>query len=92
MSDIFISYSSEDRERARTLAHALEERGWSVWWDREIPLGRSYDEVIEQALNGARCMLVLWTAASAASEWVRSEASEGKRRGILVPVFLERRV
>jgi membrane-associated protease RseP (regulator of RpoE activity) len=89
MSDIFISYSSEDRERARTLAHALEERGWSVWWDREIPLGRSYDEVIEQALNGARCMLVLWTAASAASEWVRSEASEGKRRGILVPVFLD---
>jgi TIR domain/PDZ domain len=89
MSDIFISYSSEDRERARTLAHALEERGWSVWWDREIPLGRSYDEVIEQALDGARCMLVLWTAASAASEWVRSEASEGKRRGILVPVFLD---
>ncbi len=89
MSDIFVSYASEDRERAGTLAHALEARGWSVWWDREIPLGRSYDEVIEQALNGARCMLVLWTAASAASEWVRSEASEGKRRGILVPVFLD---
>jgi hypothetical protein len=89
MTDIFISYASEDRERARTLALALEERGWSVWWDREIPLGRSYDEVIEQALNGARCMLVLWSAASAASEWVRSEASEGRRRGILVPVFLE---
>src|SRR6202142_256054 len=87
--DIFVSYASEDRERARMLALALEKRGWSVWWDREIPLGRSYDEVIEQALNGARCMLVLWSAASAASEWVRSEASEGRRRGILVPVFLE---
>jgi len=87
--DIFVSYASEDRERARTLALALEKRGWSVWWDREIPLGRSYDEVIEQALNGARCMLVLWSAASAASEWVRSEASEGRRRGILLPVFLE---
>ncbi len=87
--DIFISYASADRERARVLANALEKRGWTVWWDREIPLGRSYDEVIEQALNGARCMLVLWTAASAASEWVRSEASEGKRRGMLVPVFLE---
>ncbi len=43
----------------------------------------------EQALNGARCMPVLWSAASAASEWVRSEASEAKRRGTLVPVFLE---
>lgn len=89
MDDIFISYASQDRERARQLAAALEARGWSVWWDREIPLGRSYDEVIEQALAGARCMLVLWSAAAAASEWVRSEASEGKRRGILVPVFLE---
>ena len=89
MNDVFISYASEDRERARTFAAALEQHGWSVWWDREIPFGRSYDEVIEEALNGARCMLVLWTTASAASEWVRSEASEGKRRGILVPVFLD---
>ena len=89
MDDIFISYASEDRERARTLALALEARGWSVWWDREIPLGRSYDEVIEQALADARCMLVLWSAAAVASEWVRSEASEGKRRDILVPVFIE---
>jgi hypothetical protein len=89
MDDIFISYASEDRERARTLALALEARGWSVWWDREIPLGRSYDEVIEQALADARCMLVLWSTAAVASEWVRSEASEGKRRNILVPVFIE---
>ncbi len=89
MSDIFINYASEDRERARALAQALEGHGWSVWWDREIPLGCTFDEVIEQAIAGAGCMLVLWSAASTASEWVRSEATEGKRRGILVPVFLE---
>ena len=89
MSDIFISYASEDREKARALATALECRSWSVWWDREIPLGESFDNVIERAMSNARCVLVLWSAASAASEWVRSEASEGNRRGILVPVFLE---
>jgi hypothetical protein len=89
LNDIFISYASADRDRARAVAQALEARGWSVWWDREIPLGRSYDEVIETALAHARCMLVLWSATAVASEWVRSEASEGKRRAMLVPVFLE---
>src|SRR6266545_8091985 len=89
MDEIFISYASEDRKRAQILAQALEARGWPIWWDREIPLGQSFDEVIEKALAGAKCVIVLWSAVSVASEWVRNEASEAKRRGILVPVFLE---
>lgn len=89
MADIFISYASEDRNRAEELAGTLSVRGWSVWWDRKIPLGKSYDEVIEKALGESKCAIVLWSAISVASEWVRNEASEAKRRGILVPVFLE---
>lgn len=30
MSDIFISYASEDRAQAQRLARALEAQGWSV--------------------------------------------------------------
>src|SRR5258708_24786161 len=89
MNEIFISYASEDRERARMIAALLGERGWDVWWDREIPLGKSFDEVIEKAMAQARCVVVLWSAASVISEWVRNEASEGKRRNILIPVFIE---
>jgi hypothetical protein len=89
MAAIFISSSSEDRQRAQAIADALGAHGWSVWWDRKIPLGRSFDEVIEQSLAEAQCVIVLWSSTSVASEWVRNEASEGKRRGILVPVFIE---
>jgi hypothetical protein len=89
MAEIFISYATEDRERAQTLAAALGARGWAIWWDRKIPLGKSYDEVIEKALAQARCVIVLWSAVSVASEWVRNEASEGRRREILVPAFLD---
>jgi hypothetical protein len=90
MADIFISYASEDRQRAGALAETLGARGWSVWWDREIPLGQSFDQVIEKALESAKCVIVLWSSVSVASEWVRNEASEAKRRAILIPVFIDR--
>jgi len=92
MSRIFISYASEDRERARILAQALEQRGWPVWWDREIPLGKAFDEVIEENLARAQCVLVLWSEASVGSRWVRAEASAAAARGVLIPVLLEQDV
>ena len=53
MTDIFVSYASEDLERVKPLVAALEEKGWSVWWDRELVAGPSYDEKIEEALDSA---------------------------------------
>lgn len=72
MSEIFISYAAEDCGRAEPLAAALREEGWDVWWDREIPLGKPFDEVIELAIAQARCVIVLWSATSVGSEWVRN--------------------
>jgi hypothetical protein len=46
MRDVFISYAKPDRDRAAELATALEAHGWSVWWDRKIPPGRTFDDVI----------------------------------------------
>ena len=89
MSGVFISYAAEDRERAKLLAHALEQRGWPVWWDRMIPLGKSFDTVIEENLARAQCVLVLWTKSSVESRWVRSEASEAAARDVLIPILLE---
>ncbi|HWR91042.1 MAG TPA: toll/interleukin-1 receptor domain-containing protein [Desulfobacterales bacterium] len=89
MADIFISYASEDRNRVIPVVKALERYGWSVWWDRIIPPGKTFAKVIEEALGASRCLVVLWTAASVKSDWVSNEAGEGARRGILIPALLD---
>jgi hypothetical protein len=89
MSDIFISYARADKEKAELLANAFSRKGWSVWWDREIPPGKSFDETIEKALSSARSVVVLWSRTSVASRWVKTEAAEGAERGILVPALID---
>ncbi|MEP6750030.1 MAG: toll/interleukin-1 receptor domain-containing protein [Bacteroidota bacterium] len=89
MADIFISYSSDDKTIVRELAALLEDKGWSVWWDRQIPIGQKYDTVIETELQNARCVLVIWTQRSINSEWVKNEALEAAQKNKLVPVELE---
>jgi hypothetical protein len=89
VDDVFISYARSDHERAGRLAAVLEAQGWTVWWDREIPPGATFDEHIEKALAGARCVIVLWSAESVTSRWVRTEASVASERGVLVPALIE---
>src|SRR5688572_12919344 len=89
MADIFVSYSRKDVSFARALAAALSAHGWSVWWDRHIPAGRTFDEVIAEALAAARCVIVVWSKDSVTSDWVREEADEGRRREILIPVLID---
>lgn len=89
MADVFISYSSEDRERVRPLAEALEQRGLSVWWDRALAAGDDYAAVIQKALDEARVVIVAWSASSAASPWVRDEAARARDTKRLVPILLD---
>jgi hypothetical protein len=86
---VFISYAAEDREKARRLGEYLGACGWQIWSDRNIPAGRAYDESIEEALRQSACVVVLWSRAAVNSRWVRSEASEGASRDVLVPALLE---
>lgn len=89
MSDIFISYAREDRPRAQIFAEALQKQGWSVWWDRNILSGKTFDKVIEKELEAAQCVIVLWSEKSIKSDWVKDEAAEGKEKEILVPVLID---
>lgn len=92
MTDVFLSYKREDEARAGRLVQALQAQGLEVWWDRGLQAGESWREQIAAALAAARCVVVLWTAASVGPDggFVKDEASRGLRRGVLVQVLLDR--
>ncbi|MFP3558870.1 TIR domain-containing protein [Paraburkholderia sp. SIMBA_049] len=88
--DVFISYAREDRTVARKVADALlAARGWSVWWDTSLRTGEQFPRRIQEAVTASRCVVVLWSHHSSASDWVIAEASEGWNRRVLVPITLD---
>jgi membrane-associated phospholipid phosphatase len=89
MADIFISYSRADLERARRFERALTGCGWSVFWDRALLPGEGFRHAIERELKDARCVIVLWSRASVASEWVIDEAESGKFKNRLVSIRID---
>lgn len=89
MSDIFLSYKHAQHQRARQLAAALAARGWTVWWDWNIPAGTDWQSELDAQLEAAGCVVVLWSADSVQSEWVLYEAQFGLRKEKLIQVMLE---
>lgn len=89
MASVFLSYVRKDAARARALASLLEKAGHSVWWDRHIKGGAQFAREIEAALKAAEKVVVLWSAESVDSAWVRDEAAAGRDTGRLVPVSLD---
>jgi len=89
VSQVFISYASEDRPWVESFARTLERQGWTVWWDRQIPTGQTYDNVIWSALQAASCVVVVWSSHSIGKEWVKEEAGDAKNRNILFPIRIE---
>jgi hypothetical protein len=88
MPDIFLSYAREDLDRTRSVAEALLAEGWTVFWDRRIPPGRTFEDYIEQRVRESRVLIVLWSPHSVTSRWVKIEAAIGRERDILIPVLI----
>ena len=87
--DVFVSYARGDELRARQLIAILEKDGFSVWWDGKLEAGAEYSNKIQEALETAKAVVVLWSNTSLASNWVRDEAEAGRDRSTLVPVSLD---
>ena len=92
MSDIFVSYKAEDRRRVQPLVDALQSDGLSVWWDAHIGGGDEWRDTIQEQLDGAKCVIVIWSKRSIGpgGHFVRDEASRAQRRNVYLPVLLDR--
>ena len=51
--------------------------------------GISLAQTTEGALESSAAVVVLWSATSVASHWVRDEAQRGRERGCLVPLTID---
>jgi TolB-like protein len=91
MADIFISYSSKDREKAEQLSELLASAGLSVWIDKVgIGAATSWSKEIVQAIDSCKALVVLLSPYSVASVNVAKEvslAAEQKKK--ILPLDLE---
>ena len=76
MSEVYFSFSHKDNDIAKSIIEAMQDAGLDVFTDRFY----SPSEIIADRMRGeivkAQCVVVLWSAAAASSEWVRREIPE----------------
>jgi tetratricopeptide (TPR) repeat protein len=89
MADVFLSYARANLGKAQELAARLRAAGFSLWFDEDLPAHRAFSEVIEEQLQAARSVFVVWSREAVASQWVRSEANRGREKGRLVQVRVD---
>jgi adenylate cyclase len=91
MSDIFISYSSKDREKAEQLSELLSSAGLSVWIDQSgIDVATSWSGEIVDAIDGCKAFLVLLSPNSVESKnVVREVALAFEKNKKILPLDLE---
>jgi adenylate cyclase len=89
MGHVFISYARSDEPLASLIADELRSGGFEVWRDDEIPAHRPYAEVIEERINCAAAVVVLWSAEALRSHWVRAEADSARNALTLVQASLD---
>ena len=89
MTDIFLSYSHRDHALVDRLEAAPGDTGFSVFRDTMLHLGPQWDREIEEALDRAKCVLVVWSKDSVASDEVLNEAFHAQKAGKLIPLKID---
>jgi hypothetical protein len=89
MPRVFISYGAQDRDRASVIAEALKGEGLEVWWDGDAPFGKPTLKTIDEELEKAQQVLVLWSGRSVRSEAMPNHADYARGEQKLVSALLE---
>lgn len=89
--DVFISYSSSDRNAALAVLHGLERAGIRCWMaPRDIKPGAIWAQAIMEAIQEARALVVVFSASANRSANVINEVDAAVRKGaIIVPLRIE---
>ncbi|WP_380878231.1 hypothetical protein ACFB49_16140 [Sphingomonas sp. DBB INV C78] len=93
MSDIVLSYSAADSDRASAIVNGLRAAGHNVWWDRDIQPGQERKAAIAEAMADAKLCLVAWSRVStdhATGQDVIDEAEAAKSRGAYLGALLDK--
>lgn len=90
MTDIFVSYSSSDKDRVAPVCEHLSALGYDVFWDQKVPAGCDWDSWIRQELMKSKCAVVFWSQNSVGSNNVRHEATVAQKLSKLIPVLIDR--
>ncbi len=88
---VFLSHSHQDKRVARRLVRRLRAHGLRVWIDeRELPPGTTLTAAIQEQIKSADMLLVVASAASAASAWTRLEVEFARTAGKrIIPLLIE---
>ena len=88
---VFISYSSKNKDFAEKMRDLLNSKRIKTWMaPGNIPVGRKYAEVINQALKDCSCLLLLLSNDSQNSVWVAKEVERAiNYRKPIFPVQIE---
>ena len=81
-SSCFISYSSKDEEFAQRLHTDLQKKGVRCWFaQHDVQGGRKLHEQIEQAILVHERVLLILSAHSMNSDWVKTEIAKARKQG-----------
>jgi hypothetical protein len=81
---VFLSYAHPDRGKVEQLEVVLLNLGLIPVWDKDIPAGRAFDDVIRERIAKAHVFMPVMTLNSRDRPWVHQEI--GYALGIGVPV------